>query len=194
MALTQERMIALISTARRFYNDLDAFKTQTRKLIADLPLQPTHEELLTTIQALQFMLDSFRSAEQDIRLLISEEMHYKQNHRRNQRAAEYARRRRAGLPTTFKGLTSEEAELATSAGLSTKPKTLPRLAKPLDEILSPQTPAPVLDLDAEIEKALTRDAQKGKYGVPLASKSESALLATYKPLPSDTPPDPDDLF
>lgn len=200
MAITQNRIIAITIAARHFLDDLFSLKTETRRLLAALPPKPSQNDLLETIQSIQFALDQFRPAEKDLQLLLAEEAHFKSNFRRNQRAAEYARRRRAGLPTTLKGASNELAESIIAAGTA-KPAPSP---KNLEKLLSEQSqhstitnsrrlhhqPAafdPETFLNDYLENLSTRDAQTPHQ--PDAKTNE--LLASYKPLESDAPPDPD---
>lgn len=199
MAITQNRIIAITIAARHFLDDLFSLKTETRRLLATLPPKPSQNDLLETIQSIQFALDQFRPAEKDLQLLLAEEAHFKSNFRRNQRAAEYARRRRAGLPTTLKGASNELAESIIAAGTA-KPAPSP---KNLEKLLSEQSqhsaitnsrplhqPAafnPEAFLDNYIKNLSIRDEQT--LHQPDAKTNE--LLASYKPLESDAPPDPD---
>lgn len=139
MALSQERMITVLSTTRRFYNDFLALKSATRNILSALPINPTTEDCLNVLQSIQLTLDQIRPAESDIALLIAEEQHYRSTFRRNQRAAEYARRRRA-RKSLSPDLLDNGREIAPVRHLA---------RKPLDQTLPVQksAPAPLVPLD-----------------------------------------------
>ncbi len=157
MALTQDRVIAILSAARRFYNDLQALRGTIRSTIAEIPPDPTTEQCLEAIRSLQFADELATSREADAMLLAAEERHYEISYRKNKRTAEYARRRRAGhagslaVPkTTYsisdldKQIHHEAAEKAMSASFAPVHHTAPVKivkAKPLDQITT-QRPAP----------------------------------------------------
>lgn len=97
MAITQSRVIAILSAARRFYNYSSAIKREAKAIVSQIRPDATREELIEALQAIQFLLDQQFASEDDIALLAAEERHFELSFKKNQRLAEYARRKRAGL-------------------------------------------------------------------------------------------------
>lgn len=139
MAITQERIISVISALRRAYDTSNTIKHQIRALASSLTSISTVDDYRDTLQSMQFLADQSFISEADFALLIAEEQHFKTAFKKNQRTAAYARRKRAGLSAglTFTGgnapasissipnISDEEkyahyenAERAISAGLS----------------------------------------------------------------------------
>lgn len=138
MALTQDRVISILSAARRFYNDLQSLRSTIRSTISEIPPDPTISQCLTAIQTLQFAEELATSREADAMLLAAEERHYELSYRKNKRTAEYARRRRAGhtgkltaprnltLSDLDQLLLGEATEKAVSASYATTQNTSPK--------------------------------------------------------------------
>lgn len=139
MAITQERMISLISSFRRTYDTANILKREIRTTAASLTPASTIDDYREALQSLQFLADQPFISESDLSLLVAEEQHFRNSFKKNQRTAAYARRRRAGLPSSIsfsqghapsrvddllnisdeeKAVHYEYAELSISAGLS----------------------------------------------------------------------------
>lgn len=139
MAISQERMIALISALRRTYDTANILKRQITTTASSLTPASTLDDYREAIQSLQFLASQPFISESDLSILISEEQHFRNAFKKNQRTAAYARRKRAGLPASLsfskgnaprrvenllpisdeeKALHYEHAEQSISAGLS----------------------------------------------------------------------------
>jgi hypothetical protein len=139
MAITQERMITLLSALRRTYDTANILKREIRTIASSLTSTSTIDDFREALQSLQFLADQPFISEADLSLLVAEEQHFRAAFRKNQRTAAYARRRRAGLSSSIsfsqghapsrvddlmsisddeKALHYEHAERAISAGLS----------------------------------------------------------------------------
>jgi len=139
MAITQERMITLISAFRRTYDTATNLKKHIHQTASSLTATSTIDDYRDALQSLQFLADQPFISESDLSLLVAEEQHFRHSFKKNQRTAAYARRRRAGLPASIsfsqghapsrvddlinisdddKAIHYEHAERAISAGLS----------------------------------------------------------------------------
>jgi hypothetical protein len=139
MAITQERLISVISALRRAYDTSNLLKRQIRATATTLTSTSTLDDYREAIQSLQFLAEQPFISESDLSLLVAEEQHFRNSFKKNQRTAAYARRKRAGLPsglsftggnapgsvTTIPNISDEEkyahyeqAERAISAGLA----------------------------------------------------------------------------
>jgi len=101
MAITQERMISLISAFRRTYDTANIIKREIRAIASSLTSASTLDDYREALQTLQFLTDQPFLTEADLSLLVAEEQHFRAAFRKNQRTAAYARRRRAGLPSNI---------------------------------------------------------------------------------------------
>lgn len=101
MAITQERMISLISAFRRTYDTANIIKREIRAIASSLTSTSTLDDYRNALQTLQFISDQPFLTEADLSLLVAEEQHFRAAFRKNQRTAAYARRRRAGLPSNI---------------------------------------------------------------------------------------------
>lgn len=101
MAITQERMITLISAFRRTYDTATNLKKHIHQTASSLTATSTIDDYRDAIQSLQFLADQPFISESDLSLLVAEEQHFRHSFKKNQRTAAYARRRRAGLPASI---------------------------------------------------------------------------------------------
>lgn len=113
MALTQERMLALLAAAKRFVQSHGDLKKQINLLLAGLPISPTEKELLETVQSIQFLTSQPYANPEDMALISKEETHFKMAYRRNLRSANYMRAKRGQAPKP--------------PGTAHEPKTIPDL-------------------------------------------------------------------
>jgi len=139
MAITQERMIALISAFRRTFDTASTLKRQITLTASSLTSNSTLDDYREALHSLQFLASQPFISESDLSTLVAEEQHFRNSFKKNQRTAAYARRRRQGLSSSIafskghapsrasdlpsisdeeKALHYEHAELAISAGLS----------------------------------------------------------------------------
>ena len=144
MAITQDRMIALITAARQCK---DCALTYQRFLTAEiklLPAEPTLQEAMAAIRAIQSLTISNPIPMEAAEILAREEEHFRLTGSRNKRAAAYARRKR-GVPESAPDNSAPELSGLKSP---TAPRTLDRFKfAPLQEIvkphpLHPNQPAP----------------------------------------------------
>lgn len=101
MAITQERMITLISAFRRTYDTANILKREIRTTASSLTSTSTIDDFREALQSLQFLAEQPFISESDLSLLVAEEQHFRNSFKKNQRTAAYARRRRAGLPPSI---------------------------------------------------------------------------------------------
>jgi hypothetical protein len=101
MAITQERMIATLSALRRAYDSYSFLKKQILLTCTSLTSTSTLDDFREALQAIQTITNSPILSEDDFARLIAEEQHFRAAYRKNQRTAEYARRKRKNLPSTL---------------------------------------------------------------------------------------------
>jgi len=160
MAISQDRMISLISLSRRAHSALSSLKSLILTTCSSLPPDASPDDFRNALQSIQFATSQQFIPETDIALLAAEEQHFRAAFRKNQRTAAYARRRRAGLPSSLSTINNttegEIAERAVSASLAPnqhsalngkKSPTSPHnilLKKPLEQYTTqkPLRPAP----------------------------------------------------
>ena len=139
MAITQERMIALITAARQCKDCALTYQRFISTEIKNLPAEPALPEAMAVIRAIQTLALTNSIPMEAAEILAREEEHFRLMATKNKRSAEYARRKRGG--------TTDVPELS---GLKspTAPKTLDRFKyASLQEIVRPhpahpnQTPA-----------------------------------------------------
>lgn len=94
MAITQSRMLALISIAEDFKTQLISTNRTALDLINQLSSQPTREELLSTIHALQYLHTNITISPSALETLLTERAHFKLNSQRNTRQMLRARQKR----------------------------------------------------------------------------------------------------
>lgn len=94
MAITQSRMLALINIADDFKTQLISTNKTALDLINQLSPQPSREELLTTIHALQYLHTHITISPTALETLITERAHFKLNSQRNTRQMLRARQKR----------------------------------------------------------------------------------------------------
>jgi hypothetical protein len=99
MAITQERVIAILSAFRRTYETSNTIKRSIRDISTSLTSQSSIDDFREAIQSLQFLTELHAISESDLSLLVAEEQHFRAAFRKNQRTAAYARRKRAGIPS-----------------------------------------------------------------------------------------------
>jgi hypothetical protein len=99
MAITQERVISILSAFRRAYDTNNTIKRSIRDITSTLTPASTIDDYRDAAQSLQFLADLHTISESDLSLLVAEEQHFRAAFRKNQRTAAYARRKRAGIPT-----------------------------------------------------------------------------------------------
>jgi hypothetical protein len=97
MAITQERVIAILSAFRRVYETNTTIKRSIRDTTSSLTSASTPDDLREAIHSLQFLAELHTISESDLSLLVAEEQHFRAAFRKNQRTAAYARRKRAGI-------------------------------------------------------------------------------------------------
>lgn len=187
MAITQDRMISIIDAARRAHYFLDLLQTQIRTTIRELPPNSTPDELLQTIQSIQFLASEHFIPTSDRELVTAEYKHFQLSYRKNQRSAAYARRKSATGHSTFRNTPIDKLDAATAAS-SPKPSTL-RPSAPLTKLFNHPEPTP--DLQPYV-KPLDEPA---RFVPDFSPDPKLCEQYNYKPLDSDVPPDPDaDLF
>jgi len=142
MAISQERMISLISLSRRAHSALSSLKSHVLTICSSIPPDASPDDFREALQSLQFATSQQFIPETDIALLAAEEQHFRAAFRKNQRTAAYARRRRAGLPSSLSSINNategEIAERAVSASLP------PNQHSALDGKKSPTSPHNIL--------------------------------------------------
>ena len=142
MAISQERMISLISLSRRAHSALSSLKSQILTLCSSIPPDATPADYREALQSLQFAVHQQFLSETDIALLAAEEQHFRAAFRKNQRTAAYARRRRAGLPSSLSTINnSTEGDIAERAVSASLP---PNQRSALDGKKSPTSPHNIL--------------------------------------------------
>ena len=94
MAITQSRMLALITIADDFKTQLISTNRTALDLIAQLPPQPSREDLLSTIHALQYLHTQITINPSALETLLTERAHFKLNSQRNTRQMLRARQKR----------------------------------------------------------------------------------------------------
>ena len=140
MAITQDRMIALITAARQCKDCALTYQRFITTEIKNLPANPELADVMVTLRAIQTLALTNSIPMEAAEILAREEEHFRLMATKNKRSAEYARRKRGSS-------TSDVPELS---GLKspTAPKTLDRFKyASLQEIVRPhpahpnQTPA-----------------------------------------------------
>lgn len=138
MAITQERMISLISSFRRTYDTANMLKREIRAIASSLTPDSSLDAYREALQSLQFLADQPFISESDLSLLVAEEQHFRNSFKKNQRTAAYARRRRAGLPSSLSAINnSTEGDIAERAVSASLP---PNQRSALDGKKSPTSP------------------------------------------------------
>ena len=95
MAITQERMIALITAARQCKDCALTYQRLISYEIKNLSPNPTREELLTFVQMVQTLSLTTSIPMEAAEILAREEEHFRLMATKNRRSAEYAKRKRA---------------------------------------------------------------------------------------------------
>lgn len=138
MAITQERMISLISSFRRTYDTANMLRREIRAIASSLTPDSSLDAYREALQSLQFLADQPFISESDLSLLVAEEQHFRNSFKKNQRTAAYARRRRAGLPSSLSAINnSTEGDIAERAVSVSLP---PNQRSALDGKKSPTSP------------------------------------------------------
>lgn len=107
MAITQDRMIALISAARQCKDCALLFQRFVTSEIKHLPANPTLDEALSLIRAIQTLSLTNNIPMEAGEIIAREEEHFRLMATRNKRSAAYARRRR-GTPDNSLNLANPE--------------------------------------------------------------------------------------
>lgn len=202
MAISQERMISLISLSRRAHTALSSLKSTISQLCSSIPPDAPLEQYREALQALQFATSQQFLSESDIALLAAEEQHFRAAFRKNQRTAAYARRRRAGLPSSLSTINNNTegdiAERAVSASAppnqrsaldGKKSPTSPHnilLKKPLDQYTTQKplrSAPPVLSTSEMIEKGWMTRLEADKRAMD--EKRKAVNMPGLYPDPSD---------
>jgi len=95
MAITQERVITILSAFRRTYDANTTIKRSIRDITSTLTSTSSLDDFREALQSVQFLADLHTISEPDLSLLVAEEQHFRAAFRKNQRTA---RRKRAGIP------------------------------------------------------------------------------------------------
>lgn len=129
MAISQTRMLALLKISSDFKDQLLFTHRQINSALRALPLSPSPDDLLSTIQQIQTINNSLTINPQALEILANENAHFKQNAQRNLRQMLRTRAKRHGTPANYKLLPGESAP----AEFLTPGKTAP-------ESIAPKTP------------------------------------------------------
>lgn len=135
MAITQERMIALITAARQCKDCALTYQRFITTEIKNLPTNPELADVMVTLRAIQTLALTNSIPMEAAEILAREEEHFRLMATKNKRSAEYARRKRGSG-------TNDVPELS---GLKspTAPKTLDRFKyASLQEIVRPHPAHP----------------------------------------------------
>jgi len=163
-------MISLITDFRKTSDGLNMLQSQLHALIGGLPPAPSREELLETIQAIQFLNTQSFSA--DLQNLAAEERHFKSAYKKNQRTAAYARRKSLTGQSRFVNTPEHQLEAATTASYTPRTPTSLRLSKPLSSAIADARKAEEMkDYREDLLSPLTLrklelDALRAKYNMP----------------------------
>lgn len=101
MAITQDRMMALITAARQCKDCALIFQRFISAEIKHLPANPTLEEALSLIRAIQTLSLSNNIPMEAGEIIAREEEHFRLMATRNRRSAAYARRKRGTSDNTL---------------------------------------------------------------------------------------------
>ena len=100
MAITQDRMISLITAARQCKDCALIYQRFITTEIKHLPAKPTLDEALSLIRAIQSLALTNSIPMEAGEILAREEEHFRLMATRNKRSAAYARKRRASPSST----------------------------------------------------------------------------------------------
>ena len=138
MAITQERMMALITAARQCKDCALTYQRFITTEIKNLPANPELADVMVTLRAIQTLALTNSIPMEAAEILAREEEHFRLMAAKNKRAAAYAKRKR-GVPN------SELSDTPELSGLKspTAPKTLDRFKyASLQEIVKPHPSHP----------------------------------------------------
>lgn len=94
MAISQARMLALINIADDFKSQLLSTNRAALDILKELPINPSPEELLSSLQAIQYLHTHVTLNPNAIETLANERAHFKLNSQRNTRQMLRARQKR----------------------------------------------------------------------------------------------------
>jgi len=138
MAITQERMMALITAARQCKDCALTYQRFITTEIKNLPANPELADVMVTLRAIQTLALTNSIPMEAAEILAREEEHFRLMAAKNKRAAAYAKRKR-GVPA------NNLADVPELSGLKspTAPKTLDRFKyASLQEIVKPHPSHP----------------------------------------------------